>query len=178
MLLDITNFPLIRSAAVVATKYDLTFAFSTGAAHYYEIEKAFAVAQENYAGNIIVFHCISAYPARETDQRLCNIDTIRGMLPDNAIIGSSDHTERNLPAQLALANGCLHFEKHVKTKHTIKSSPDRGVSVTMNQLKSYIQCLDMAECILGCSEKRFCQAELNERYMARRGYDGLRPATE
>ena len=173
---DITNHHLIGYVAKLASEYNLTLALSTGAAYYGEIDTAFAIAQGSYNNDVVVFHCVSAYPSRAIEQRLRNIDTIRDLLPDGVILGYSDHTKRTLPAQLALARGCSYFEKHFRPEHTTRANPDYKVSVTMKQLDHYIRGLEIAQHIMGSPRRNLCSAEIIERRMARRGSDGLRPA--
>ena len=75
-----------------------------------EIEEAVKTARENGAKNILLFHCISSYPAEAKNCRLRNINYLREKF--NVLVGLSDHTIDNTAAIASTVLGASAIEKH------------------------------------------------------------------
>ena len=169
---DITYYPLLEEMAYWSNKARIPLAISTGAATTAEIVQALQVIEKHDPYELILFHCVSAYPSQETDMNLRSGTSLRRAVD---AIGLSDHTLFSNAAELAVALEYTYFEKHFRTAGVDKSSPDYLVSASPERFRSYIKNIRDAEVILGSYEKRVFPSEVKERVMARRGSDFLRP---
>ena len=84
--LEIIDHPLIEEVA----KTGKPILMSTGAASENEIQEALNVAKSFGAKDILLFHCISAYPALLEESGLRSIEYLRNKF--DVEIGLSDHT--------------------------------------------------------------------------------------
>jgi len=128
---EITDLPLIRYAA---SKKKPMF-ISTGMANIDEIKDAINCCKEQGNNEILIFHCISKYPADILDYQLGDINFLREKF--NIEIGLSDHTVSNLAASLATALGASAIEKHFKLDEN-DCGPDSTFSINPSQLKSLV----------------------------------------
>lgn len=103
---EITDIPLVKYVA--STKKPLLI--STGMASLDEIDDVVKAALSEGCENLLLFHCVSSYPALTEDANLQNISILqkRYKLP----IGLSDHTNSNIAAISATAIGVRAIEKH------------------------------------------------------------------
>ena len=85
--------------------------------------------------DILLFHCISSYPAPVTDSNLKNIEFLRSEF--GVEVGLSDHTLSNLAATLSIGLGATAIEKHFKPSDDSKG-PDSSFSITPNELSSLV----------------------------------------
>ena len=165
---DITNLPLIKHAAQLADEHSLALGISTGAA---EIEEISIVLELVYF-KCILFHCVSAYPAKAEWMNL----KAGAILGSHAYkTGLSDHTLSNLPAMIAVGMGYTVFEKHFMLSGTPHSCGDRVVSLYPDRFQKYVHAIRKAEKIVGSEIQKVHLQEADERIWARRGSDGLRP---
>jgi N-acetylneuraminate synthase len=103
---EAVDLPLIRYAAKTGKKIII----STGMADETEIQEAIDAARDVGCDQIAVLHCVSAYPAPESDY---NLRTIPDMMQRFGLVtGLSDHTMRNSTALGAVALGASIIEKH------------------------------------------------------------------
>jgi len=173
---DVTNLPLIKHVGALVEKYELNFGLSTGATEEDEISAAVETALALNT-NSIIFHCVSAYPAKA---EWMNLAVGAGVLEYSYIkhIGLSDHTLSNLPAMIAVGMGYTVFEKHFMLSGTPQSCGDRVVSLYPDRFQKYVNSIRKAEQIVGSEVRKVHPKEADERIWARRGKDGLRPANE
>ena len=171
---DLTYGPLLKAMADASARYRIPLALSTGAATEEEIADALYIVERNAPYEIILFHCVSAYPAQDFAINLAG-----GTVFSNSVdeIGFSDHTKGNYAAALAVGMGYTHFEKHFHGWGA-EDTPDRSVSIGQDDFKKYIDGINYANAIVGEKRKRVHPSEIGERTMARRWKDGLRPNTE
>ena len=104
---EIVDLPLIQLCA--ATGKPLII--STGMASLLEIEDAVAAARAAGAAEIIVLHCVAAYPAPPDEINLATIADLARRL--DVAVGLSDHTLDTVVATAAVAAGAAMVEKHV-----------------------------------------------------------------
>ena len=97
-----------------------------------EIFEALSVAKEAGATQILLFHCISSYPA-PIDQ--ANLKQMRALKDKFKVcIGLSDHTIGNTAAITATALGASAIEKHFTLCRNEKG-PDSEFSIEPSELK-------------------------------------------
>ena len=124
---ELVDLPLIKRAAECAKP----LLMSTGMASLDEVREALNVALKYGCGDVLLFHCISSYPAPVADSNLKNIEFLRSEF--GIEVGLSDHTMTNLASTISIGLGATAIEKHFKpSDETI--GPDSSFSITPNQL--------------------------------------------
>lgn len=105
---------------------------STGMANKDEIKEAVEVLKKFGSGDIILLHCISAYPAPSDEY---NLSTLRDLSKTfNMPVGLSDHTIDNIAAISSIAFGACMVEKHF-TLNKEAGGPDDFFSMEPKDLK-------------------------------------------
>ena len=126
---EIIDLPLIKYAASKGKP----LLISTGMASENEIDDAVRIAKKYGNGEILLFHCISNYPAPTKDSNLKMIATLRQKY--KCEIGLSDHTLNNTAALAAVALGACAVEKHFILNKKI-GGPDSYFSILPKELNS------------------------------------------
>lgn len=125
---ELIDLPLIKYAA----SKNKPMLMSTGMANHSEIAEAIETCYHQNNRDILLFHCISSYPAELTQSHLGDIQYLSKHF--NVEVGLSDHTLSNMAAILSIALGAVAIEKHFKLKD-LDSGPDSSFSITPDQLK-------------------------------------------
>jgi pseudaminic acid synthase len=128
---ELIDLPLIKRAAECGKP----LLMSTGMASVAEVAEALDVAIKYGCGDVLLFHCISSYPAAIKDSNLKNIEFLRKEF--GVEVGLSDHTISNLAATLAIGLGATAIEKHFKPTDGM-SGPDTSFSITPSQLSTLV----------------------------------------
>jgi N-acetylneuraminate synthase len=110
---EVVDLPLIK---YVATK-NKPILMSTGMASKSEIEEAVRVVRENSASDLLLFHCISSYPAVTEESNLNNLTWLAQTF--DVEVGLSDHTTNDIAAVTAIGMGAVAIEKHFKLDNEI-----------------------------------------------------------
>ncbi len=107
----IASFELIDLALIahVAGK-GKPMILSTGMANRDEIGEAVATARDNGCGEIVLLHCVSAYPAPVGDANVRTVPLLGESF--GCVAGLSDHTPGTAAAVAAIALGGAVVEKH------------------------------------------------------------------
>ena len=127
---EAVDLPLIRYAA--STKKPMII--STGMANFEEIEEAVQTARDAGCLELILLHCISAYPAPLDQANLATIQDLRKRF--DLVVGLSDHTLGTL-APTATALGANFIEKHFTIDPNDKG-PDSAFSISPPQLEELV----------------------------------------
>jgi len=128
---EITDIPLI--SCVAKTKKPLFM--STGMASEAEIEDAVQTARSHGAESILLFHCISSYPAPINQANLKQMLLLKDRF--EVLVGLSDHTMGDTAAITATALGASAIEKHFTLSRDDKG-PDSEFSIEPHELKDLI----------------------------------------
>ena len=136
------HLPLIRGMA----RSGIPTVLSTGMATLGEIEEAVHAFREEGGTELIVLHCISAYPTPDEDVHLRKIPTLAAAF--QCPIGFSDHTWGTLAAVGARAYGACFVEKHFTTDRNLPG-PDHRFSATPDELKELVNSIRRLETMLG-----------------------------
>ncbi len=141
---EIIDTPLIKRVA--STRKPLFI--STGAATMEEISEAVQVARDNGAEEILLFHCISSYPAPDEEAQLKNIRYLKDKF--GVLVGLSDHTIGSNAAFLSVGMDCVAIEKHFIVDRSI-GGPDSDFSSTPLEFVDLRKKVDLAKKMLGVS---------------------------
>lgn len=171
---DLTYQPMIEECARWAKHRMIPLCVSTGAATNEEIKKTKDWLEPFDLSRLIFMHCVSEYPAEETNLNLLSGIQMLDMLGPVNEVGFSDHTVLHLPAQVAVGIGYTTIEKHFMPWAN-KSSPDACCSLDFHNFGAFVVGIRIAEQICGSYERKVSPKEESERLWARRGSDGLRP---
>lgn len=125
---EAVDLPLIRRAA--ATGKPLII--STGISNLGEISDAVAAAREAGCQNLVLLHCVSAYPAPAEDMHLRTIANLAESF--DVVAGLSDHTMGSVVASAAVALGACVIEKHV-TLRRADGGPDSAFSLEPEEFR-------------------------------------------
>ena len=128
---ELVDLPLIKRAAECGKP----LLMSTGMANVSEVREALDTALRYGNGEVLLFHCISSYPAQLKDSNLKNIEFLRDEF--GVEVGLSDHTLTNLAATISIGMGASAIEKHFKPSDTA-IGPDASFSITPNQLNKLV----------------------------------------
>ena len=129
---ELIDLPLIK--LVAGTGKPLLM--STGMASEQEIAEAVDTALNAGANSILLFHCVSSYPAPVDQSNLRKIVNLRKRF--DVPIGLSDHTLGITAAITSVALGACAIEKHFTLSRS-DEGPDSEFSVEPPELKALIE---------------------------------------
>jgi len=158
---DITHVPLLRH---IATKGKPIF-LSTGMSFLSEVGDALQVLRSSGANEILLMHCVSAYPTPPQNMNLRALETLRSYF--ELSVGLSDHSEGILFPLIAVALGAVVIEKHFTLDKQLPGA-DHKCSMDPSDLKQLVQNLREVELSLGDGRKRPSDIEEEGRLLGRR----------
>ena len=129
---EVVDLPLIKYIA----RKQKPILMSTGMASLEEIGDAIEAAKSIGNDNILLFHCISSYPAPLPEANLNMIQILQKEF--NIQVGLSDHTIGNLASVLATSMGAAAIEKHF-TLNRSDGGVDSSFSLEPEEMKSLVK---------------------------------------
>lgn len=135
---DLNNIKFLLEIA----EYGKKLIISTGMASLQEIDNTVNFLYKNNVTDIVLMHCVSAYPADLEDMNLGFIDTLKSAFGFDT--GFSDHTKNSIAACLALTKGVKYIEKHF-TMDTSLPGLDHKHAMDEVMLTNYITDIRNAE---------------------------------
>ena len=158
---ELTNIPYLRALASLG----VTLLVSTGMGTAQEVADAVSACEQ--APGLILFHCVSAYPAPIEE---CNLRAIPAMQEAHGIpVGWSDHTPGLTTALGAVALGASILEKHYTTDRTLPG-PDHRASLEPAELTDYVRQTKVLALGLGDGVKRRMPSEEENAALVRRSW--------
>ncbi|XQW85881.1 pseudaminic acid synthase [Thalassotalea piscium] len=139
---ELTDLPLIKRVAQTGKPMIM----STGMANLNEIEEAIITARENGCNELVVLHCISAYPAPYEQANLATIPDLANRF--DVISGLSDHTLGTVVSVSSVVLGACLIEKHFIIDRNDKGA-DSEFSIEPHELKRLVEETDAAYKALG-----------------------------
>lgn len=130
---EVIDLPLIKYVA--STKKPMVI--STGLANFEEIKEAVDCAQQYGCEDLILLHCISAYPAPVNQSNLLTIPDLANKF--DVLSGLSDHTLGTTVSVSSVALGACFIEKHF-TLDRKDEGVDSKFSLEPNEFKKL--CVD------------------------------------
>ena len=126
---ELTNLPYLREMS----RLGVVLLVSTGMGTEDEVEAAVEACAD--APGLVLFHCVSAYPAPVEE---CNLRVIPRLTELHGIpVGWSDHTPGLTTALGAVALGAPILEKHFTSDRTLPG-PDHLASLEPDALADYV----------------------------------------
>jgi len=158
---EITNLPFLSYIAAKGKPVIL----STGMSDLAEIKDALRVIRAEGLKQVVLLHCVSAYPAKIEDMNLRAMDTLRNTfkLP----IGLSDHTLGLTAPIAAVAMGACIIEKHFTLDKSLPG-PDHKASLEPRELTKMVEAIREIESALGDGIKLPTQEEIENKSVVRR----------
>ncbi|MBI2610906.1 pseudaminic acid synthase [Candidatus Kaiserbacteria bacterium] len=139
---EIVDIPLLKR--IGKTKKPVIL--SRGMASREEIARAIRTLKKSGTKEIVLLHCVSAYPAKPKDMNLKTIPDLKRRF--RVQVGLSDHTLGNDVAITSVALGAIVIEKHVTLKRS-EGGPDAAFSLEPREFKALVRSIRTAEAALG-----------------------------
>lgn len=117
---------------------------STGMADEATIEKIVTLLEED---GLIIMHCISTYPAKDSELHLANIPCLTQKYPE-AIVGYSGHEVGAYPSLIAAVLGAQVVERHLTLDRAMWGS-DQAASLEVGGLLKLLKELRLIPVYLG-----------------------------
>lgn len=140
---EATNRTLLRAAADTG----LPVIAATGATTIGQVEQI----RTTVGANLILLHCVSAYPADPAHMNLAALRQITDRC--HVPVGLSDHTESRIVAELAVAAGATVIEKHLTLDRRLPG-PDHAYALEPRDFKAMVRGIRFAELVMGDGAKR------------------------
>jgi len=160
---ELTDLPLIRYVA----RKRKPMLMSTGMATQDEIAEAVEAARSGGCNSLLLFHCISSYPAPMEQANLRQIRNLQKAF--KVCVGLSDHTIGNVAAITAVGMGACAIEKHFTLSRADKG-PDSEFSMEPAELADLVRNTGDAWRSLGTEGFARPQAESGSRLFRRSIY--------
>ena len=158
---ELTNLPYLRQLSALG----VTLLVSTGMGTADEVAAAVAACAD--APGLVLFHCVSAYPAPVEE---CNLRAIPVMAGAHGVpVGWSDHTPGLTTALGAVALGAPILEKHFTADRTLPG-PDHLASLEPDGLTGYVSATKQLARALGDGVKRRMPSEEANATLVRRSW--------
>jgi N-acetylneuraminate synthase len=160
---ELVDLPLIQRVA----KTGKPLLMSTGMATHDEISEAVETARSAGCTSLLLFHCISSYPAPIEQTNLRQIRNLKKTF--DVTVGLSDHTIGTAAAIAAVALGACAIEKNF-TLSRADRGPDSEFSIEPDDLKVLVRETREAWSALGKEGFGRPKAELGSRVFRRSIY--------
>ena len=136
------------------SKTDITIIIATGMATHDELQRTLSL-YKNSRANIILLHCVSNYPCKQSSLNLRVISDMKKIYKKD--VGFSDHSVGPSASTLAVALGATWIEKHFTLDKTA-DGPDHKASDEPEEFSLMVSNIRSAEVALGVNLK-VCQDE-------------------
>jgi N-acetylneuraminate synthase len=114
---------------------------------------------------IIILHCVSDYPVKDSHANLLAIKQIKDTF--QLRVGFSDHTSGLLAPSIAVSLGCVVIEKHLTADKKLEG-PDHRASLNPNEFYEMVKQIRKVESMLGDGFKKLERCEINIVKIARK----------
>lgn len=162
------NFSQLLEAVAATGKPIL---LSTGMTDLEEINQSCktikkAAQMAGHVEQIVLLHCVSAYPTPPVQANLLAISTLAR--ETGMFVGYSDHTLGIDAAVISVALGARVIEKHFTLSKTQSDFRDHALSADPAELAELVKCVRKVQALLGSGEKVLQEGEIATMAAARR----------
>tara|TARA_B100001175_G_C19465300_1_gene618778 strand:- start:206 stop:1210 length:1005 start_codon:yes stop_codon:yes gene_type:complete len=160
---DLDNFPLLYALGKNLKKLFI----STGMSSLKEIGTTleFLKKIKINKNKICLLHCVSDYPAKDSELNLNAIKLIAKKY--NVEVGYSDHSIGELASIVAVALGANVIEKHITLDKKMKG-PDHTTSMNEKEFNNFVKKIRKTEIVMGKKLKKITKGESNNYKMIKR----------
>ncbi len=127
---SLTNIPLLQKVS----EQSVPVIMSVGMSSVEEIDRAVEVF---HGSQLILLHCVSAYPTPTKEINLTSIQTLQQRYP-HTIVGYSGHEIGILPSIGAAAMGACVIERHFTLSRRLWGS-DQGISLEPDEMRQMVE---------------------------------------
>ena len=147
----------LTDEALLSTIYflDRPAILSTGMSTLKQIDRAVSILDEK---NLVLLHCVSTYPAWNTELNLRCIQTLRKRYKFTPV-GYSGHELGIASTVAAVALGACMVERHITLSRELWGS-DQSASLEPHELKELVRDIRFVESAMGDGVKRVVDREL------------------
>ncbi len=149
---EVTNPPLLKTIASTGKPVII----STGMSTPEEIKRAIELLEGNGSGELVILHCVSLYPADDSEANLRRIVSLKENF--GKPVGISDHSRDYASVMIASAFGATVFEKHFKLSDD-HDCPDKDVSLTPGQFSEMVAAAGRGALMAGSGRIEFTGRE-------------------
>jgi len=164
---ELTNLPFLTEL----TRYSLPILLSTGMSDLDEVGAAVDTIR-GHGVPLVLFHCVSSYPAPDEEANLRAMDAMREAF--GVPVGYSDHCLGLDVSLAAVARDACILERHL-TLDRERPGPDHAMSMEPGELRELVERVRALELTLGDGRKRPQPSEEELRIVARRSIVAARP---
>jgi len=157
---ELTHIPLIKYIA----RKGKPIILSSGIGNEREIEEAINIIYQEGNRDVILMHCVSAYPTKFEDLSLKTIPYYKKRF--EIPVGLSDHSLGTLSSSLAVTLGADIVEKHITLEKTLPG-PDHYFALDKKEIKEWVSRIRETEKALGKIKKEPAAGEKNEVFWRR-----------
>ncbi len=158
---DLTNLPFLSYVA----KKKKPMILSTGMATLAEVRAGVHAVRMTGNKNLVLLHCVSAYPTEPKDVNLMAMETLRKTF--HVPVGFSDHTKGIVVSLSAVALGATILEKHFTLDRAL-TGPDQKISIIPDELRALSKGIGDIHLAMGDGVKKPVIAEKETAGMSRR----------
>ncbi len=158
---ELTNLPFLERLA----RRGRPMIVSTGMATMVEVAAAVDAIRATGLAELVLLHCVSAYPAAPGDANLAAMRTMRGAF--GLQTGWSDHTPGTELPIAATALGATIIEKHLTLDQT-RRGPDHAMSLEPTEFAAMVAAIRATTDAIGHGDKVPTAAEREIAAVARR----------
>ena len=130
---------------------------STGMYGEADVNEAVAACQAGGCNEIALLHCVTSYPAPDSDVNLDAMDHLTKIF--SGPVGYSDHTPDHLAVLAAVARGAKVIEKHITILRDVPNAQDWKVSAGPEDLPELIENIRRVEAMRGDGQKQLRASE-------------------
>ncbi len=157
---ELTHLPLLKYVA----KKKKPIILSSGIGIEKEIREAINTIYKEGNKNIILTHCVSAYPTQLEDLNLKTISYYKKKF--RIPVGLSDHSLGSFSSQIAVALGANLVEKHITLDKKLPG-PDHYFALNKKEIKDWVKRIRNTEESLGRIKKEPAPGEKKEVFWRR-----------
>ena len=165
---EITNLPLLEHVG----RKGRPMILSTGMSTFGEVEAAVDTVYRTGNRDLVLLHCVSAYPADPKDVNLRAMSTME--VAFGIPVGYSDHTQGIEVALAAVALGAPVIEKHFTLDRQLPG-PDHCASLEPGELGRLVAGVRAVEAALGHGRKEPALCEAATAAVSRKSIVAARP---